>query len=66
MSFNHGESFYGKRSPDGDATGIPRLRAPVHGEGFYGMGNGLARVFGPGVTGFFSAAVYSAAVFVLK
>ena len=26
------------RSPDGDATGIPRLRAPSHGEGFIGSG----------------------------
>jgi hypothetical protein len=30
----HGEGFYSARSPDGDATGIPRLRAPEHGEGF--------------------------------
>ena len=29
----HGEGFFSSRSPAGDATGIPRLRAPSHGEG---------------------------------
>ena len=32
---NHGEGLCRTRSPDGDATGIPRLRAPEHGEGLY-------------------------------
>ena len=30
----HGEGFFSARSPDGDATGIPRLRVPLPGKAF--------------------------------
>ena len=42
-----------KRSPDGDATGIPRSRAPEHGEGYFssrshdGDATGIPRLRAP-------------------